>query len=395
MKNKLPNDWKEVELKDVCLNSGQYGSGASAMEYSKDKPRYVRITDIDELGNLKKDSLVSPNKIENDYFLEEGDLLFARSVSVGKCYLHRKEKGDYQYAGYLIRFKPNKEIVLPEYLFFYTKTPQYWGWIKSRAESKKVTMSNINAKDYSSLNVLLPPLETQKQIVAILERAERLREKRKRANDLSAQYLKSVFYEMFGNLHKNSKKFSMVKLKEIADIVRNSILPQNILDNENYIGLEDIESETGRIIKINSVSNGDLKSNKFIFDYNFILYGKLRPYLNKITLPKFKGICSTDILPILPKRDKSNKYYLAFLLRDKYYINLATDRSVGANLPRLSPNELEDFDIPLPPIELQNKFSYFIIEFEKLKEKQRQSNEKINDLYNSLMQKAFVGEMIK
>jgi hypothetical protein len=83
------------------------------------------------------------------------------------------------------------------------------------------------------------------------------------------------------------------------------------------------------------VSKGDLKSNKFIFDSECLLYGKLRPYLNKIAIPNFKGICSTDILPIKPLKDKANRIYLSYLLRNKYFVQFAKDRSVGANLPRL------------------------------------------------------------
>ena len=124
------------------------------------------------------------------------------------------------------------------------------------------------------------------------------------------------------------------------------------------------------------------------------MYGKLRPYLNKIALPDFKGICSTDIVPIRPIKEKSNKYFISYILKQPYYIQLATDRSVGANLPRLSPRELELFEIIYPPLSLQHKFASIVKEVESMKEQQKHSKDQIYNLFNVLMQKAFKGELI-
>ena len=85
----LSKDWEWKKLGEVCLGKGQYGSGASKV-YFDSKVRYIRITDIGDRGNLKDDEMVSPSTVEEDCFLEENDLLFARSGSVGRTYLHKK-----------------------------------------------------------------------------------------------------------------------------------------------------------------------------------------------------------------------------------------------------------------------------------------------------------------
>ena len=82
-----------------------------------------------------------------------------------------------------------------------------------------------------------------------------------------------------------------------------------------------------------------LKSNKFQFSDRHVLFGKLRPYLRKIARPKFSGVCSTDIIPILPK-DGVSRDYLFYFLRTPDTVNLATSRCSGVNLPRLSPKQL-------------------------------------------------------
>jgi len=182
--------------------------------------------------------------------------------------------------------------------------------------------------------------------------------------------------------------------KEIADFKRDSIVPEKISEDDYYLGLEHIESQSGRILKSEKAKNIGLKSNKFIFDNECLLYGKLRPYLNKVALPNFKGVCSTDIIPLHPIKEKSNKYFLTFLLRHNYIVGKANAATAGANLPRISPKSLEKFKVYSPPIELQNKFASIVKEVEKLKQHQKKSREQIDNLFNALMQKAFKGELI-
>ena len=95
----LPDDWKLFKLKDICLKKAEYGSGAKAVDYDETKPRYIRITDIDDNGNLKLINKVSPSEVKEKYFLNDGDFLFARSGSVGKTFLYEKKYGLCQYAG--------------------------------------------------------------------------------------------------------------------------------------------------------------------------------------------------------------------------------------------------------------------------------------------------------
>lgn len=162
----LPSGWKWARLEDVCDISGEYGSNCRSIPY--EKVRYVRITDIDDFGNLIEEKRVSPARIEEKYFLQQNDLLFARSGSVGRTYLHTQEEGIFQFAGYLIRYRPNIEIVFPLYLFYVTQSEFWNDWI--RAQSKKATLININAKQFSSFSFPLPPLEEQKNMVAKLDK---------------------------------------------------------------------------------------------------------------------------------------------------------------------------------------------------------------------------------
>ena len=131
---------------------------------------------------------------------------------------------------------------------------------------------------------------------------------------------KSQFVEMFGNLEINNKKWKIVNILEVASIDTNMTK-----DFENYaelphIGIENIEKNTGKLINYISVEKSNLTSGKYIFDERHIIYSKIRPNLNKVATPDFKGLCSADSYPILTN-EKCKKEYLVFVLRSDYFLN--------------------------------------------------------------------------
>ena len=144
------------------------------------------------------------------------------------------------------------------------------------------------------------------------------------------------------------KSVPQVRLGNVATIDREIIEPANIADGTLYVGLEHIEPG-GRFVNVEPVKAGDLASSKFAFTPNHLLYGKLRPYLAKVAQPNFRGVCSTDILPVLPG-PQVDRAYLRWLLLSPEMVGRASSRATGANLPRLSPSALEEFAIPLPSL---------------------------------------------
>lgn len=157
-------------LSDLSEYKLSYGSGASAVDFDG-KIRYVRITDIKDDGELQSDK-VSPNVFDDKYTLNDGDILFARSgATVGKTYQYRQKDGKAIYAGYLIRFIPNRNIVLPSYIFGYTKTNYYKAFISASAQV--VAQPNINAQQYGALKVPIPPLTLQQEFADKIEAIEK------------------------------------------------------------------------------------------------------------------------------------------------------------------------------------------------------------------------------
>ena len=159
--------WKKYCLKDVCTDYGDYGMSLPSKAY--ESVRYLRITDITEWGELNNDRVsVDTDVIDDRYMLKEGDVLFARTgATVGKTLVYEDAFGDCCYAGYLIRYRPNQDIVLPRMLYFITHSASYYEWVATN--QKSATLPNISAKLYNTFALSLPSIKEQKEIVSRLD----------------------------------------------------------------------------------------------------------------------------------------------------------------------------------------------------------------------------------
>jgi restriction endonuclease S subunit len=166
----LVGHFENVSFKSILREHPQYGANQSAIHYvSGEKIRYIRITDINELGELIEEDWKTASVIEERYLLEAGDLLFARSgATAGKCLLYKSEHQKSIFAGYLIRFKVDMGQVLPEYIFYFTQTFLYKHWVKTIQRTS--AQPNINSQEYMNLQIPLPPLEIQEKIVVEIQK---------------------------------------------------------------------------------------------------------------------------------------------------------------------------------------------------------------------------------
>ncbi|WP_169727324.1 restriction endonuclease subunit S [Segniliparus rugosus] len=160
-----------------------------------------------------------------------------------------------------------------------------------------------------------------------------------------------------------------------------------------YLGLEHIE-QGGRIIGYETVGGAQLVSTKFRFSPEHVLFGKLRPNLGKISRPEFEGVCSTDIIPIRPGKHLDRNYLAHFLLQPSM-IDYAASRTSGANLPRLSPDLLAKFLIPLPSLSEQRRIAAILDQADALRSRRRQVLNHLATLTGSVFHDTFGGHTYK
>jgi len=206
--SKAEKKWRVVKVLDISEKQPQYGYTESAKE-SVVGPKFLRITDIQ---NGKVDWEKVPYckcgaKDFGKYKLERGDILFARTgATTGKTYLIRKCPNKTVFASYLIRLRADKEKIIPEYLYGFFQSPQYWQQILPYGGAQP----NMNARKLSQIKFPLPPLPEQKKIVAYLDN---LREKVSKLKQIQEEQLrdlvelkKSILDRAFSGKSINEKK---------------------------------------------------------------------------------------------------------------------------------------------------------------------------------------------
>lgn len=190
--------WSSVKLKDISVgNKGNYGIGASAVEYDDSLYTYLRITDITDDGRLNKEGLMSVDDEDaKNYLLYEDDIVFARTGnSTGRSYFYEPSDGELVYAGFLIKFKLDRNKVNPRYIKLYTLTKQYRNWIDSFSTGS--TRKNINAKMYGEMDIYIPPRKVQDNIVNIIEPLNKKIEINNKINKNIEEMAQTIFKQWF------------------------------------------------------------------------------------------------------------------------------------------------------------------------------------------------------
>lgn len=161
----VPEHWDCTKLKFLTNLPFQYGANETGQTYTENAYRYIRITDITNQGTLKDTGvLYLSDEIGKPYNLSEGDILLARSgATVGKSFLYKSEHGRAAYAGYLIRFKPNRNVVLPDFIYLFTLSGAYSIWLNQIFIQS--TIQNVSAEKYKNFVIPVPSIPEQKLII--------------------------------------------------------------------------------------------------------------------------------------------------------------------------------------------------------------------------------------
>ncbi len=151
-----------------------------------------------------------------------------------------------------------------------------------------------------------------------------------------------------------------------------------------YVGLESIAPGTGEfIVGELSKTPEDPRAVSFHFDARHVLYGKLRPYLNKVVVPEFEGKCSTELIPLLPDATLERRY-LAYFLRNPATVQSITERTAGARMPRADMDFLLGLEIPLPPLPEQRRLVDLLSRAEGIVRLRREAHTKAAELIPAL-----------
>lgn len=291
--------------------------------------------------------------------LPKGTVLLSSRAPIGKVAIAGKE----MYCNQGFKNLICSDEICNEYLYWYLKSKKEY----LNSLGRGATFKEISKKIVENIEIKLPEIEQQRKIVNKLKEVDKIIQQRKCQSRLLDGMVQSRFVELFGDLKSNNKRWPIVGFKECADIDTNMIHNFEGYEDYPHIGINCIEKETGRLIGYRTIAEDGVISGKYLFTPKHIIYSKIRPNLNKVALPDFKGLCSADAYPILVKSEICNREYFGYTLRSKYFLDYILAFSNRTNLPKVNKNQVEGFMLPLPPIDLQNQFAAFVHQINKSK----------------------------
>ena len=178
-------------------------------------------------------------------------------------------------------------------------------------------------------------------------------------------------YNLNGDRYRESRvkpgSWPVVAIKELFQRSDETIVPESLSGPATYVGLENIAQGSGQLSG-DVVANdpAQVKSLKSVFYANDILYGRLRPNLNKVWLADRDGFCSTDIIVIRPTKEVVLPEFYAYLFRSAEFNSMVLQRVTGAQLPRINWGQFQDLSAPLLPLEVQKQIVAEIEGYQKV-----------------------------
>lgn len=155
-----------------------------------------------------------------------------------------------------------------------------------------------------------------------------------------------------------------------------------------FVGVEHVEAGSGAIKFNNGTRVGSQKSTSFRFDERHILYGKLRPYLNKVATPEFAGKCSTELVPLLP-RVGVDREFLGFLLRRQETVDYVMSSVTGARMPRTDMKALLSLPVPRPPLDEQRRIAGILNRATRIEQLRKRAQERLREFIPALFVRMF------
>lgn len=372
---------------------------------------YVDVGGVDSLGRIVEKELLSfgsaPTRARR--IVRDGDVI----VSTVRTYLRaiakiREPEPNLVVSTGFAVIRPIRDLS-SDYAAYALRSPYFVERVV--AHSKGVSFPAINESEMATFDLALPPLDEQRAIAAFLDREiakiDALIAKKERLIELlaekrSALIVRAVTKGLDPNvpmkhsgvewLGEIPAHWQVKRLKYIAPF-RNRILEDN--DNDlPYVNMEQVEPWTGRLLHF--AEPEAVESTVVSFEAGDVLFGKLRPYLAKVLLPDFQGVCSGEFLVMRPTHECHSKY-LFYCFLSYTLVNYINSLTYGTKMPRVNPHEVGNIMMPLPSLDEQNAIAAFLdsetAKIDALSAKIRESIALLNEYRTALVTAAVTGQI--
>ena len=389
-----------IKLNELCeINIGKTPS-RNKNEYWGKGFNWLSISDLKEsrISETKEEITDIAIKECNMRIVPRNTVVMSFKLSIGKTAILDKD----MYTNEAIANFPikNKEVIFPEYLFYALSTVNF------NNTDRAVMGATLNKSKLNEIKIPYCNLENQKKIVNVLDKSQELINKRKEQIEALDELVKSKFIEMFGNPVRNEKGWSKEICKSISFKIGSGATPKGGNSSYKDEGISLIRSMN---VHNNKFVNKDLafiddeqaeKLKNVTIEHNDVLLNITGASVARCCTVPDKYIparvnqhvaiirCNDNL--ILPK-------FLEYQLTNKNYQRLLWDiaTSGGATREAITKQQIENLELIVPELEVQNKFVDFVKQVDKLKFELEKSLKELEDNFNSLMQRAFKGELFQ
>jgi len=399
--SEFPADWRRVRLGEVCLINPRRPVGLS--RDADELTTFVPMSALDErLGIITQPESRPFAELQRGYtYFQAGDVLFAKitpCMQNGKHAIARDLTDDIGFAStefHVVR--PTPEI-LGGWVHYFLRQPSTLA-AAERSFTGTAGQQRVPPEFLVGIEIPLPPLGEQKRIVAILneqmaavERARLAVEAQLRAaRALLSTCLRTVF-------EKTQNGYTPKRLGELLQLRKEVVHPHDKPTGQaRFVGLEHIESLTGVRTEFIEVDMSRLTGRKPRFYKGDIVYGYLRPYLNKVWLAEFDGLCSVDQYVFEVRSSLAEPEFIAWFMRSSVYLQRAPIQTTPGQLPRIRTEEVASVELHLPPIPEQRAICALIndqvTKINQLHTALGNQLAAINALPAAVLRRAFNGEL--
>ncbi len=400
----LPNGWEWKTLNDIFLIE-RGGSPRPIKDYitdDKDGVNWIKIGDATKGDGKYIDSTAQKIKqsgLKKSRLVIEGDFIMSNSMSFGRPYIV-KTKGAIHDGWLLMRDK--LEDVDKDFFYFLLSSNYMYQQFASKASG--TTVKNLNINLVKSTNVPLPPLTEQQRIVLKLDK---LFEKIDKAIALHQQnmdeadvFVGSVLNEVFGELE---ERYEIKTLNNVCNKITDGThkSPKTTEKGYPYITVRDVTDKNiidfNNCEFVNEVDFQILKNGNCAPMENDVLFSK-DGTVGKVTVVDYqKDFVILSSLAILRPSNELNSFFLFYTMKSPKFFEFAQSKKTGAAIKRVVLRTIKEFELPLPPLPIQQKVVTYLDEItnkiEKVKSVQKDKMDSLTALKASLLDKAFRGEL--
>jgi type I restriction enzyme S subunit len=284
---------------------------------------------------------------------------------------------------------------------YYFKTPQLIEQFRRFSQGLVKDTLNLKYSAFSQITVPIPTFPEQQKIAECLSSVDELLAAQDLKVDALKTHKKGLMQQLFpreGEAQprlrfpefQNGGEWEDKSLGQLIEIASGQVDPkQPPYRDSPQIGSENIESHSGKLVNVRSAGEKGVISGNYAFDENDILYSKIRPALNKVASPAFKGICSADIYPIRPADDSLLRGYLFYLLLSQEFLDYAIRNSERGKIPKINRDALVAYKVLIPSPAEQQRIADCLTSLDDLIAVQTQQLEVLKDHKKGLMQQLF------